>query len=161
MKNNKALLDFFEANRKKLYLYIFKMTGVKEDAEDIFQDTFIKYARVYPDQQSPALLFTVAKSLFLDNVRRNRSTDEEPDENMMATDRSPEKVFFENREKDRIMRAMDSLSYDDREIMSMAGHDGLSYSEIASIKKMTESNVKVRVFRARIKLKNLLEAGNE
>ncbi|MGE4317526.1 MAG: RNA polymerase sigma factor [Deferribacterales bacterium] len=159
MRQNRALQDFFETNRMKLFGYLLKMTGNREDAEDIFQDTFIKYAGHYPDQQNPALLYTVARSLFLDMVRKRRhekDSDAEP-----ATEESPESLVIEKAAENRLLGMFARLPKEDRDILSMAGQDGLSYKQIAEILHMSEANVKIKVHRARIKLKKMTEAEDE
>ena len=131
------------------------MTMNREDAEDIYQDTFIRYAGKYPDQQSPALLFTVARSIFLDHIKKHRpETDTDAD---IQDDRTPEQNAMDRQGEDRVLRLFGMLEKTDREILSMAGQDGLSYKEIAEATGMTEANIKVRVHRARIKMKELLE----
>lgn len=156
MQNNYALTTFFEENRKKLFLYLFKLSGDRDDAEDIFQDTFLRYAKKYPDQTSLPLLFTVAKSAFTDMVRGRRPQDNIDDYEPQGG-RTPEDELISRRGESAINRALMMLDADDREILAMAGQDGLSYSQIASMKRITEANVKVRVYRARKKLKEILE----
>lgn len=155
MKNNSALTYFFEENRKKLFFYLLKLAGNQEDAEDIFQDTFIKYAKTYPDLVSVPLLFTVAKSVFTDMVR-GRKHQESLEDNDISGGNSPEDALIQKRSGSRIQKALDLLGKEDRDILTLAGQDGLSYAEIGKLTKLSEANVKVRVFRARKKLKEIL-----
>lgn len=155
MKNNSALTYFFEENRKKLFFYLLKLAGNQEDAEDIFQDTFIKYAKTYPDLVSVPLLFTVAKSVFTDMVR-GRKHQESLEDNDISGGNSPEDALIQKRSGSRIQKALDLLTGEDRDILTLAGQDGLSYAEIGKLTKLSEANVKVRVFRARKKLKEIL-----
>lgn len=160
MKHNTALTDFFDENSRKLFGYLYKMTGSREDAEDIFQDTFIKYARVYPHQKSPALLFTVAKSLFLDSVRRHResSVNETIETGGGLT---PEEMLIEKQTQKRLISLLDRLTPEEREIISLSGQDGLKYEEIAAITGNSTANIKIKIHRARLKLKKMMEAENE
>lgn len=160
MQNNRALLDFFDENRQKLFGYLLKMTANREDAEDIFQDTFIKYANAYPHQQSPALLFTVAKSLFLDSVRKHKYTEELNGQDTEGG-QNPEEMLISKRESGKIFDLLNKLHTDDRELLALSGSDGLSYEKIAELKKMSVANVKVRIHRARLKLKQMMEQENE
>ncbi|MGD9806997.1 MAG: RNA polymerase sigma factor [Deferribacterales bacterium] len=160
MRNNAELTAFFESNRKKLFGYLVKMTGSPDEAEDIFQDTFIKYAKTYPDRHSSALLFTVAKSIFLDGLKKQSRNTELGDMDI-EDDNNPENVIIGRASKQRVFDLMDKLSGEERELLSMAGSDGMSYDEIAEIKKMSKANVKVKIFRARKRLKEMMEAENE
>ena len=130
MKHTTALTDFFENNRKKLFAYLIKLSGNLHEAEDIFQDTFIRYAENYPNQQNPSLLFTVAKNIFLDGRRKNRFS--EMPETDPADENTPEKILICRQAQNRLKDAMNSLSTDERSLLSMAGADGLRYEEIAA-----------------------------
>lgn len=160
MEHNKELLSFFESNGRKLFLYLLKMTANRSDAEDIYQETFLKYASAYPDRRSTALLFTVARSVFLDSVKRSDRTVELSAELPSGTS-GPEDAAIQREKESRLRDALEKLPDDDRELLAMAGPEGLSYKEIAVVKSMTESNVKVRVHRTRQKLRQLLEADND
>jgi RNA polymerase sigma-70 factor (ECF subfamily) len=55
---------------------------------------------------------------------------------------------------------MQMLKTDDREILSLATGDGnLSYQQIGEITGNTEANIKVRIHRARVKLREILKKG--
>lgn len=160
MQNNKGLTEFFEENSRKLFGYLLKMSASREDAEDIFQETFIKYARLYPNEQSLPLLFTVGKSLFLDNYRKYRyDTTTETDE--IPGGKNPEDCLIEKRAENRLLRLMSMLTQEERELISLSGQDGLRYEEIAKIMKISLPNVKIKIHRTRLKLKKLTEAEDE
>lgn len=137
-----------------------KMTLNRPDAEDIFQDTFIKYADKYPMEQSPALLYTIARNIFLDKIRKkvNKTNSYE---NAPVNKNSPEECLISKNATQRILSLLKKLPEEDRELLSMAGSDGLAYSEIAKVKNMTVANIKVRIYRARLKLKTMMEAEDE
>lgn len=159
MKNNAPLCQFLEENRKKLFLYLLKLTGEQADAEDIFQDAVIRYAEKYPDTISLPLLFTVAKNAFTDSKRHSRQT-QDITETELPSGGTPETEAISRDGEKRIMAALNRLDAEDREILAMAGQDGLSYAEIGRLTRLSEANVKVRIHRARKKLKNILEEMN-
>jgi RNA polymerase sigma-70 factor (ECF subfamily) len=66
-------------------------------------------------------------------------------------------VRFEYR---RVLSAMETLAEDEREILVLAAGDDLSYREIASLVGISEVNVKVKVHRARLKLRKTLKEGD-
>lgn len=159
MKHNTALTDFFEQNRQKLFAYLIRLSGDTHEAEDVFQDTFIRYAQTYPDQQNPALLYTVAKSIFLDGRRRNRFS-EMPEGYEPADEKSPENILICRQAQDRLKTAMDRLPQDERSLLAMAGAEGLKYEEIAQTAGISVANVKVKIHRARQRLRALLEVSD-
>jgi RNA polymerase sigma-70 factor, ECF subfamily len=54
---------------------------------------------------------------------------------------------------------MKELEDDEREILALVLSGDLNYKEIASVTGTSEANVKVKVHRARIKIKKKLHAG--
>jgi RNA polymerase sigma-70 factor (ECF subfamily) len=69
-------------------------------------------------------------------------------------------VLYENLDLEKyeqiatLQKAMQMLKPDEREILILGKIDCLSYQEIADILNITESNVKIRIFRALKKLKD-------
>jgi RNA polymerase sigma-70 factor (ECF subfamily) len=61
----------------------------------------------------------------------------------------------------RVLSAMDALESDERDILALVISSDLSYREIASIAGISEANVKVRVHRARLNLKEILAKGEQ
>ena len=59
-----------------------------------------------------------------------------------------------------VLSAMALLEEDEREILSLTAGEDLSYAEIALLVGISEANVKVKVHRARLKLKKLLKEGD-
>ena len=55
-----------------------------------------------------------------------------------------------------MLRALGTLPEDERDLLSLAGTGGLSYREIAAVSGLSEGNIKVRIHRARRKLRDLL-----
>jgi RNA polymerase sigma-70 factor (ECF subfamily) len=58
-----------------------------------------------------------------------------------------------------MLHALNILPEEEREVLSLAVSSELPYSEIASIMNLTEANVKVKIHRARQKLKEILQGG--
>jgi RNA polymerase sigma-70 factor (ECF subfamily) len=61
----------------------------------------------------------------------------------------------------QVLSAMQELAKDERDILALVISGDLSYREIASIAGISEANVKVKVHRARLKLKKFLGMGDE
>ena len=59
-----------------------------------------------------------------------------------------------------MLAALKKLGDDERDILALVISGDLSYREIASILGTTEANIKVKVHRARVKLKNILKIGD-
>jgi RNA polymerase sigma-70 factor (ECF subfamily) len=60
----------------------------------------------------------------------------------------------------RVMAAMQKLAPEERDVLSLAVSSDLTYREIARVTGTSEGNVKVRVHRARVKLKEMMSEGD-
>jgi RNA polymerase sigma-70 factor (ECF subfamily) len=61
----------------------------------------------------------------------------------------------------QVIGAMQKLEKNERDILALAISDGLSYRDIAAIVDISVENVKVKVHRTRLKLKRILQRGDE
>ena len=72
-KNNFS--DLYSASRKDLYKYCRNLCGNDADAQDLMQQTYMKalenLEKLY-DENFPALLRTIARNIFLDNLRKSK-----------------------------------------------------------------------------------------
>jgi len=59
----------------------------------------------------------------------------------------------------QVLAAMQQLESDERDILALTVSSGLSYRGVAEIVGISEANVKVKVHRARIKLRKIVQAG--
>src|ERR1700710_1212914 len=79
IKSEAAQLAFFEGSRARLFSLAYRILGVRSDAEDVVQDTFVKWhlhqravaATGHNGLDTPAAwLATVAKRSAIDRLRR-------------------------------------------------------------------------------------------
>jgi len=61
----------------------------------------------------------------------------------------------------QVIAALQELKEKERDILALAISDGLSYRDIAAIADISVENVKVKVHRARQKLKEILKRGDQ
>jgi len=93
-----ALAGLIDRWRRPLYGYLVRMTGQRADAEDLFQETWVRVWQTLPryDERGsfPSYLFTVASRLCIDRSRRVKArlerfepeSDERPLEETAAGD---------------------------------------------------------------------------
>lgn len=150
---------FYSEYKNKLFSYLMAKSGDYEVARDIMQESFTRHFQHYGKEavMSPALLFTIARNALSDHRRSQKKyllVDEvRPHPDRLAGD--GESTFLAKKESERIHRAMDLLPSQDREILSLAV-SGVCYREIAAIFGLSEANIKVRIHRTRIKLREML-----
>lgn len=126
---------------------------------DIMQESFTRYLEKYArDTRSVSLLYAIARNNFLDYTRKTgRNSPLKQDlEDHTAGQADALQVKQEYR---RVLSAMKRLEDDEREILGLVLSGDLNYKEIASIVGISEGNVKVKVHRARVKLRKILQAG--
>lgn len=151
--------DCVRQNADGLYRFVARQLRNDADAEDIVQASFEKLwnkkDRVEAER-AKAYLFAIAHNTMIDWLRRNKfvySSDQLPS---LGTSR--ESDSFELREI--VDRALDALSTQQREIVLLRDYEGYSYQEIGEIMQLTESQVKVYIFRARKKMQEIITLEN-
>lgn len=131
------------------YSYLHNMA----DAEDILQDTLIKYIQSAPDFEGPehekAWLITVASNLSKNKIKYNkvRETDE----------LSEELVSGEESDLAFVWDAVKSLPEKYREVVHLFYQEGYQTGEIARILDRKEATVRSDLARARTRLKEILK----
>lgn len=151
---------FYRDHEPRLFAYLKRLTGDYYAAGDLLQESFTRYLERYQNRpKSPSLLYAIARNAFIDKVRRSKK-EAPPLENSEGDHRdNPERRVLVQEEWRQVMAAMEQLSSDERDILSLAASGDLSYQEIAGVLGISKANVKVRVHRARIHLRKILKKG--
>ena len=141
------------------FAYLMRSTGDYYLASDIMQESFTRYLERYgKDSQSDALLYTIGRNLIYDNARKQkRNAQLQPDQNNLVDD--PEHYLMVREQYRQVLSAMQTLKTDERDILALAVSSQMSYREISAITGISEANVKVKVHRARTKLRKIIQAG--
>jgi len=152
-----AFETLYRRHRDRLYAFLVRFTGNPATAQDLFQEAFL---RVFRDRVSyepraafTTWLFTIARHLFLDSLKRP-SPVAASDVSRPAIDAVPDPApdalgHLEASERGVALRkALAALPDDDRAILLLSRFDGLRYAEIADILGMSAGAVKVRAHRA-------------
>ena len=149
----------YRENRERVLRFLLHLTGDVELARDLVQETFARYLSRYGrDSEQPGLLFTIARNAGLDALRRRR-TSPLPERETADPRRDPEHQLIDRQEMDRVLAAIRRLDDTDRHLVALLATGTFSYREIGRLLDLSETNVKVRVHRARLKLKALMAEG--
>lgn len=150
--------QFYNENREKLFGYLLRKSGNHSLAADLAQETFTRYLERYRNHElSIPLLFTIGRNRFYDYIRRQpKQVALEGLSPKVANDQ--ERLYIVREESRRVLDAIQQLDEEDRDLLSLVVSSGLTYGEIAAIKCCSEVNIKVRVHRARQKLRQILPA---
>jgi RNA polymerase sigma factor (sigma-70 family) len=140
---NRAVNDFADS----LYRYAFSFCRNKENAEDVVQTTFAKVWEKHKNVdylKVKSYLFTTAHNLLVNQAKHDkRYQNDFLDVHVKAT-------YQKNHDIQEVLHlALDSLNEVQKSVVLLKDYEGYSYKEIGDILKLTESQVKVYIFRAR------------
>ncbi len=145
--------EIVQAHSRRVYNFLYQMTRHSQDAEDLTQHTFIKaYQHLAGfDLQRPLInwLLTIARHAALNHFRDTKKWTEIPDD-AAGTEPSPARAAeFADRTANLWERARTMLSPREFEILWLRFAEELSTEETAKVVGLTQTHVKVLVFRAR------------
>ena len=138
-----------------LYRFILKHIKDEDIAKDIVQDTYEKVWRKVNDIESAnakSYMFTAAHHTLIDYTRKAKKQGDfsETVENSLKHEKHYSDI------KEVLNVALDKLPDIQKSVVLLRDYEGYDYSEIGKITNLTESQVKVYIFRARAALKNYI-----
>jgi RNA polymerase sigma-70 factor (ECF subfamily) len=165
------LLDhLIELYQHRLLRYLLFLTGKREVAEDLFQETWMRVLMRGSQYNGKARfdtwLFTIARNLVIDLSRKRTmaSLDEMSDSSEdgrgfeVATDGpSPLEEFQLREDRAEVAQVLLKLETNYREVLVLRFHEELSLEEIASVTQAPLSTVKSRLYRGLAALKPEIE----
>ena len=153
----------YERYKRPLYAYFFKFTcGDCQASEDLVHTVFyrmIRYRTSFTGTGSFAKwLFRIAHNTGLDHSRKiNRINNYWNEAFETEQDISEIDTLEKNEQLTMLEQAICKLKPDERELLVLGKIECLKYKEVADIMNISESNVKIRMFRALRKLRDLYE----
>lgn len=155
----------FERHKKPLYGFFYRLTADADVSEDLVQNVFvrmIKYKHSYKgDGKFTTWMYHMARNLFADHYKKEKrmgwKEDPEVADKFYVDERNAEFQRIQSEEQKILQSALLRLSAEKREVLVMSKFQGMRYQDIALTLEMTESAVKVRVFRALKELKKQYE----
>lgn len=145
----------------------YRITGDKEAAEDLCQEAFIRYMgrnAGLPDlDQTKFWLIRVVKNLSL-NFEKKKKREKAAFgrlQRISPTVQEPrEREVIDDEIRSEVQDALSRLPNNLRLPLVFREYADLNYKQIGNILGLSESNVKIRIFRAREKLEKILKEGN-
>ncbi len=155
----------YDANYHLIMQVIMHIVYNIEIAEDLTQEAFERFYvknMTFPSEDDARYwLLRVAKNLALNHIRRNKREIEMvekvrqmPSAAVESRDGAQAAVEAENRRE--VRAAIEALPENLRMVIQLKEYSGLDYKSIAKVLGISETNVKVRVHRARKKLEETL-----
>jgi RNA polymerase sigma-70 factor (ECF subfamily) len=147
--------------------YLFRMTGNRDQAEDLFQETFKKVhekAHTFRGGRFKSWLFTIATRVAIDGARRRKrqpaiasvparncdGDDPTSLDTVAAAEDAPDPAdeLARQEQKAQVRRAVDSLPEKQRATLMLAYYQQLSYREVADVLGCSVGTVKTQMSRA-------------
>ena len=155
---NEAIERLFKKYYNEAKLYVAALCHDEALAEDIVSESFYKaFTRIDEEKESFKFwLLKVCRNAYFDYLKKNRRLSVVHD-NMAADTADLAEKVIEDEEYRALYRAIALLKDNYREVILLYYFDELSVSEIAGITEQSVQNVKVLMYRARMKLKEILE----
>ncbi len=152
--------ELYDRYANDVYRFAYWLTGNPHDAGDITSETFVR-AWTAPEEPRTetvkAYLFTIARNLHRNRWRR-QSRLEGLDETMLDKTPQPDEAAVYEDEFQLTMKAVHALPEMDRTVLLLRAEQDLSYEDIAAATGLSAIAVRVRVFRARAKIAEILNA---
>jgi RNA polymerase sigma-70 factor (ECF subfamily) len=159
-----AFQILYERHHRTLFTFLLRFLVDRPTAEDLLQEAFLRVylhrETYHPTAAFRTWLFTIARNLAVDHLRRQGITWKSPEPEELLTalhDPSPSPLqrveIAESLEQ--IENALCKLSPGQREVLLLSRFVGLSHEEIAAVTGTSPGAVRVALHRALTQLKKL------
>ncbi len=161
-----AFVEAYQRYYPKMFAYVYSRVGDVEATKDLVAEVFEKaYAKGHTLREPAAYsvwLFMIAKNVLLSHYRWNKRETSGMDsmkESLWLSERpsNPEDGALQSEAISNLMRHLRGLSERDQELLSLKFDADLSYAEISLILRLSQTNVRVSIFRALRRLRSLIE----
>ncbi|MBW8003699.1 MAG: sigma-70 family RNA polymerase sigma factor [Planctomycetes bacterium] len=166
--------DIFSAHQPRIHRYLKRMVGA-EEAEDLTQEVFAKVSQALPSFEGKAQLSTwiyrIATNKAIDRLRSasfRKSKESVPADDVVAEfqvalkdEKNPtaDKKLIEDEMNQCIRNYIANLPGSYRAVVTLSELEGFKNREIADILEISLDTVKIRLHRARARLKKEFERG--
>ncbi len=162
--DKKAFGGLIRMHQKRLFRFIYGLTGSFDQTEDILQEAFIKAFNAMetfnPQYNFYPWLSTIARNLTFNQLRREEKKESldhktEVGFDPAASELGPLEQVLDNENQKRFYKALKALPEQYRTVFVLRHFEDMDYSQIASHLKIPHGTVDSRLYRAR---KLLLDA---
>ena len=170
----KLIIDKY---KNKVFAIIYSFCGQTSDSEDIAQNVFIKIFKALPKFKFESEFSTwmyrivINEAITISKKKKhnvvpldiNNVDDEEQSSliDFLKSDDNTEEQLVKHELQTTVQKAMNSLKDNYKTVLTLRDIEDYSYEEIAEILNVSTEVVKVWIFRARTRLKEiLLKGGN-
>ena len=157
MQNMEEIYDKYS---KIVYKYIFCLTGKKEIAEEIVQETFLVAIENIDKFENKCKISTwlcqIAKYIWFNQYKKEKKKKEIPIntlENSLFIEETIEEIVSQKEEKLKLLKKIQKLNEETRNVMYLRILGNLEYEEIGEIMGKTSNWARVTFFRGKQKMR--------
>lgn len=164
--DTRAFEEIIERYKHMVYTLALKVVKNREDAEEVAQDVFLKGFMALKtfkgDAKFSTWLYKIAYNRSLDYVKKQKRTlettaiDISKDYNPAGLESALDYLEASER-KVMIREAIDELAPEDGVLVTLYYFEAMSLKEISKVTGVSANNAKVRLFRSRARLAELLK----
>ncbi|MBI4447087.1 MAG: sigma-70 family RNA polymerase sigma factor [Acidobacteria bacterium] len=153
----------------RIFNMAYRYTGRRETAEEMVQEVFLKIHQSLSSYRPEAGLFQnwilrVTRNLLIDHYRSNRHEKKVGGSDELelvaikkaAANPCVEEIYFRKEKQAELRRALEQLSPELRQAVTMRDIQDFSYEEISSLLEVPLGTVKSRINRARVELARII-----
>ncbi len=165
--DQEALKEIFNLYHQKVYRIAYGVVRQREDALEIVQEVFIKLYRSIKNFKGRSNFYTYLYRMTLNQaIDYNRKAKKSPflspnwekePEPIDEETRRPDAEAVRKQFEERVRKAMEKLSEDQRATLILREIEGLSYQEIAEVMECSLGTVMSRIHYGRKRLRELLK----
>ncbi len=160
-----AFETLYRRHNDSLYRYLLRLSGHRNTAEDVFQETWGKIVKARskyrPTAKFSTYLYRVAHNCFIDYLRRNKrhsnTSDVDPDTQVGAGG-EPDAETERSMARKRLEEALTTLPEEQRDVFLLHEEAGLNLAQIAEVTGVNRETAKSRLRYAVGKLKAAMDA---
>ena len=157
-----AFGEIVDLHQRSVYRYLIRCTGNSDDAQELFQETFLRAYRAYGDLPTDAnhraWLFRIATNLVKNYIRgrqryRKVFVADGPLPSSKVHPTTPEQTFHSQETAQLLLNAIGALPFRQRTALIQRQLEGLAYREIAENLDCSEDSARAHVYQALKKLR--------
>ena len=145
----------YQRYSRRLFGFFYRMTNDGSQSEDLVQNVFIrliKYRKTYwEDGHFETWIFQLARNVHHDAYRKTKRYKWQEDmtdwEAKLTEEDNVESSTIKGEEQSLLIRALNTLSPEKREIIELTKFQKLKYEEVANLLGKTEGALKVQIHR--------------
>ena len=154
--DKKTAEKLYDTCYMQVYSYVMTLAKDQHRAQEITQETFFKAITAKQtfrgESECYSWLCAIAKNLFIDSTRKSSRYQDEPDETIADSGTDIEQGIIDSETSFRIHMLLHDMEDPYKEVFELRVFGELSFAQISSIFRKTESWARVTFHRARLKL---------